>query len=69
LKLARNTVPAQLRGILQTIIYRVKQAGRGSGRVWILAGRQLLLLRLDPLADAGIGALVTGLFQPFNIRP
>jgi hypothetical protein len=31
LKLARNTVPARLRGILQTIIYRVKQAGGVAG--------------------------------------
>ena len=50
---------------------RVKQRGRGSGLFWILAGRQLLPLRLDPslnqLAYAGIGALVTGLFQPLNI--
>jgi hypothetical protein len=44
---------------------RVKQPGSGSGLLWILAGRQLLLLLLDPsldqLADAGIGGLVTGL--------
>lgn len=52
---------------------RVKQPGSGSRLVWILAGRQLLFLLLDPsldqLADAGTGALVTGLFQPLNISP
>ena len=49
---------------------RVKQPGSGSGLLWILAGRKLLRLLLDPsldqLADAGIGALVTGFFQPLE---
>jgi len=40
---------------------RVKQPGNGSRPLWNLAGRQLLLLLLDQLADGGIGALVTGL--------
>ena len=52
---------------------RVKQPGSGSGLLWILAGRKLLRLLLDPsldqLADAGIGALVTGFFQPLDISP
>jgi hypothetical protein len=43
----------------------VKQPGSGSGLLWILAARQLLLPLLDPsldqLADTDIGALVTGL--------
>jgi hypothetical protein len=45
---------------------RVKQPGSGSGLLWIAFAPRP---NLDQLADAGIGALVTGLFQRLDISP